>query len=134
MNPPFTVKVGSDLSMRVTEVTNYFGVLEITGVDTATWVEGASDQDVYLEDHRDLAADDVNRLVRITGTLTSAGISRGASGELCYEFSSTELVTSLCTAAPFIQEGTCLTFAGSVNLWNGAVELSVPNYSWISVH
>jgi hypothetical protein len=130
--PPFDIKVGQTISLQALKVTNFGGVPEITDVDGAAWSLDGEGGEVYIDDRTgdSITLEDVNRVVRVTGTLTG-GTACGAE-YLCYDmdFGSANTVV-LRTNSQFVQEGDCVTFVGPVGVFGGVPQLNVANFDWL---
>ncbi|MBU1240752.1 hypothetical protein KKF84_07320 [Myxococcota bacterium] len=125
--PSFVPKTGMTLSVTVTEVSDYFGTPQILAVDGDTWTVDATGTDVPVIEHTGgpaVSANEVNQIVRVTGTLTSAGTDCGG-GAFCYDLdygAGSTIVFRTWTSTH--SEGTCITFVGPVTLYNGAPQLT----------
>lgn len=130
--PPFNIQVGQRISLRALEVTNFEGVPEITQVDPSAWSLNSEQHQVYIEDRTGeiIGLDDVNRVVRVTGTLEGEGVGCGGN-YFCYDMAHGGRVVTLRTNSQFVQSGDCVTFVGPVSAFNGTPQLNASNFDWL---
>ncbi|MBU1241490.1 calcium-binding EGF-like domain-containing protein [Myxococcota bacterium] len=133
--PPFVPKTGSRISFTVTEITNYDSTYEITEVDGTTWTLDGTGFDVpvtEISDATPLTAAHVNKVVRVSGTLVSAGSATCGTGYLCYDldYGAASTVVFRTGAFNVFPVGTCLTFQGPVTLFSGAPQLTTYGNLW----
>jgi len=136
-NPTFVPKVGSRVSVDVAEVTNYAGQPEITAVEDSSWTLDSTDNEVVVTDHTggpELTAADVNELVRVTGTLSSAGVACGGS-YLCYDFDyGVSTTAQFRTDIAGLALGDCITWLGPLHIFNATPQLTIYNPDWYTLH
>lgn len=134
MHPDFNIKVGQKISFTATQLTNFNGVYEVTGIEPDSWALDAEGVDVFIDDKtgEDLNVEDVNKLIRITGTLNGAPESCGSTA-VCYQLDhgATNTVT-FRLGADFAPDGdgACMTFVGPMSVFAGQPQLNVGNLSW----
>lgn len=131
---PFDVRVGQRVSVRVTEVTNYFGLAEVSAVEEGSWQLVSEDNPVPIDDRTGEAITlaDVNHLVRLTGTISGAGSVCGTSA-MCWPLSHGGQTVMLRTDSAFVAVGSCATFVGPVAVYDAAPQLNGLNFDWLWV-
>ena len=130
LHPTFPIKVGQKISFTVSEVTIFFGIPEIT--NATDWNLVSENNEVYIDDRTngEVSLQDLNSVVRITGTLDSAGQPCGGSS-LCYDLNYGGPSTlNFRSSSMFIQQDSCITFVGPVGARDGAVQLNIINFDW----
>ena len=130
--PSFPIRVGQKISFVANDLGNYFGLKQITAASNFELV--SEENAVYFYEPAEgasLTADDVPNVVRVTGTLASAGTPCGGSSN-CFDldYGAAETVT-FRTSSNFAFEGDCVTFAGPLSLFDGAPQLNTANFDWL---
>ncbi len=129
-HPPFSIKVGQRINLTVTEVVSFFGTPEIT--NAINWELVDEGNEVYIDDRtgRSITAADINKLIRVTGTLTTAGESCGGSS-LCYSMDfGGALPVTYRSSSQFVSQGSCVTFVGPVSARDSVPQLDTKNFDW----
>ncbi len=133
-HPPFNIKTGQKVSFTTTQVNNFNGVPQISAIQPDSWSLDSEDNLVYIRDINaeggELGIEDVNTVVRVTGTL-SGGEGCG-DPSICYDFDyGADNVVTLRSSSQFIVAGDCVTYVGPVSAFNGTVQLNVANFGWL---
>ncbi len=134
--PGFNIKVGQKVSVRVTEVTNFRGIPEITAADGASWALSSENNEVFVDDRTggDITLDDVNKLIRVSGTIANEGNACG-DPSVCYDldYGGANLITLRSRPSMFIDfsVGSCVTYVGPVGAFAGVAQIDVPNFDWL---
>ncbi len=133
---PFNVKVGQKINLRATELTNFGGLPEITGVAPEAWELVSEGNEVFIDDRTggEIDPTDVNMVIRATGTLSAESTACGDPYK-CYmfDFGGAAPVT-LRTNSNLIVGGECVTYVGPVGVFGGAVQLNVLNFDWLRIN
>jgi len=130
------IKVGQRISFHVSAVLNYAGTPQIALLDTVV-VDSAGNAVPFREaTGTDLTAADVERNVRIAGTVTDAGTICGGTNK-CFTFQHGDKTTTFRTKSQFIEMGDCLTFVGPASSNPGSLatgtktlQLDQVNFDW----
>jgi hypothetical protein len=135
-------KVGDRVSFSVTEVKNFGGTPEITGIESGSFAIDSTGNDVPFADltGMDVTSDYYYQLVRVAGVITADNGGCGGSST-CYDLThgaeGSEKVTTFRTASSFIEVGNCITFFGPLGGFPGPVgndsitpQLDTVNFDW----
>lgn len=128
--PPFDVRVGQRISFTVTRM-GRFG--EFAQIQAATdWIlESEGAQVSILEPQAPPAVADVNRIVRVAGTLAGAPVACGGMSR-CFQLQSVDggWTVTFRTASMFVEPGDCVTYTGPLRSFNGQPQLDTINFGW----
>ncbi|MGM0559088.1 MAG: hypothetical protein ACQEVA_22075, partial [Myxococcota bacterium] len=141
--PTDPIKVGDRISFTVTEVTYYGGTPEISAIESGSFANDSTGNDVPFTDYTGLEAsvDDYLRPVRVAGTITSA--VRDCGGASCFDLThgaeGSEQTIELRTNSQFIEQGDCVTYFGPLGAFpsplsdpDGAEpQLNEQNFNWL---
>jgi len=136
--PPFPIRVGQSISLRVTEVGRFGPKPQI--IAATDWILVSVDRDVSIfEPNRAFEIADIQRLVRVTGTLVGEGEicdrpdaeQPNRCWELDYGYGDPVVFRS---RSPLVGTGVCITFVGPLGWYEGRPHLDTINYSWLMVN
>ncbi len=131
-----TVNIGDAVSFSVTEITNYYGELEITGIEAGSLTVDSSNNAVYIADATGATVDYGStgaQMVEFYGTIVGPTGENCGSGT-CYAIehngvTQTFNLGSGFTATPVA--GDCMHLIAPVTYNWGAHRISVRNFDWI---
>ncbi len=130
-HPTFSIKVGQRISGTITELGNYNSMRQITGA--SEWTLQSEDNPVYIKDLTEggLTTEDINSVVRITGTLTSLD-DADCGGSKCYTMAyNGDQTTVFRSSSAFLEVGQCVTFVGPVRGFNDTPQIDTLNFGWL---
>lgn len=132
-HPTFSIKVGQRISGTVTQLGNYNSMRQISGATGSAWALSSEDNEVYINDVTTgaVVADDINSVVRVTGTLTSLD-NEDCGGSKCYTmtYNGGETIP-FRTSSQFVELNQCVTYVGPVRGFNGQPQLDTLNFDWL---
>lgn len=140
--PTDPIKVGDRISFKATELTNYGGTPEISGIESDSFTNVSSGNDVPFTDYTgmEIPVDDYLRPVRVAGVITSEARECGATCfDLTHGAEGSEQTTELRTNSQFIAQGDCVTFFGPLGSFPtpladadaATVQLNEQNFNWL---
>lgn len=136
--PDFDVRVGSVISMTVTQVGRYGGRPQIRAATNWSALSDAPHPELtaapaaevhLLTPDRRLTLNDVNRMIRVTGLTEGEAMSCG-SQYTCYQINYGSGTITLRTRDGDLREGTCVTFAGPLSAFRDNLQLESFNPLW----
>ncbi|MBU1218548.1 hypothetical protein KKF34_03995 [Myxococcota bacterium] len=130
--PSFVPQTGQKISFTATEIMNYGGTPEITAVADNSIVFVSANNEVAVSDHTGgpaMTITQVNQIVRVTGTIVSAGTGCGA-GYTCYDLDYGSGTNVVFRTATVVESGDCISYVGPVTLFNNAPQLTSYNPTW----
>ena len=81
-----------------------------------------------------LTAADVDRVVRVTGTLEGDSVACGGSSKCWNTFNYGAGVGIFRTSSNFATPGACVTFVGPMRIFQDQVQFDTINFDWLRVY
>lgn len=136
---PVTLKVGDKVNFKVTKLTAFGGSTpQIGGISEVEKVGAGEDVGVMEKTGEDLTKEDFQKMVRVHGTIESAGSGCGGSSQ-CFDLKHGDKTTTLrisdgISRLPMM--GDCITYVGPASAFPGpfaddpTVQVDAVNFTW----